>query len=295
VIKLLRSRIHFVFVLVLLISAGCSVAKTRVVLPQNQRLLPAKVAGDAELFQSLQEKSKQIETLKASVLLDVEHGGAKSGVLDRYRETKGIFVVDRPAHIRIQVQVPVVLSNLAILVSDENQYRVWSPLNNTFAVGDVNAPVIPNGTFTDLRPKIFLDGLFVDIRPYLNKPNMKYSVQQEVNDIHSYYVFTFFDVASESPQIQALEKIWIDRADLQVARKQVFGKDGGIETDAEYENYQTSNGIPFPQTITIQRPIEAFKIKMAFQMGTLKLNEKIDRAAFELTRPEGSELVQLTK
>ena len=60
-----------------------------------------------------------------------------------------------------------------------------------------------------------------------------------------------------------------------------------IETDVEYENYQPVPGASMPQTLTIQRPMEEFKVKMTFQMGSVKLNEKLDPALWDLPRPEG--------
>jgi outer membrane lipoprotein-sorting protein len=89
-----------------------------------------------------------------------------------------------------------------------------------------------------------------------------------------------------------LQKVWIDRSDLQVSRKQVFGKDGRLETDVDYQNYQPQGGIPFPEVIVIHRPIEEFTVKMTFQQTTM--NEKLDAKAFDLPRPDGSELLQLS-
>ena len=59
----------------LLAQASC--IKKTTVLPQDLRLLPAKTATRAELFKTLEENSKQIQTLKATVSLDLSRGGAK--------------------------------------------------------------------------------------------------------------------------------------------------------------------------------------------------------------------------
>jgi outer membrane lipoprotein-sorting protein len=276
--------------LLLLVQISC--VKRTIVVPQAQRLLPAKDATRSELFQVLQERSKQIETLNATVAVEFSRGGAKSGVLDEYRQTKGYVFVQRPSLIRVQVQMPIVLTTVAIMVSDGKQYRLSIPVKNQFAIEDVDAPITPKSSLSNLRPQIFLDGLFVDVRPYLNKPTVKNTFEESVVGIHSYYVFSFFDTAG--PEAELLEKIWIDRLDLEVGRKQVFGKDGRIETDVEYENYHhEDHGIPFPEAIVIHRPIEDFTVKMTFQKTTL--NEKLETKVFDLPRPEGSELVQLTK
>jgi len=274
-----------VLLLPLLAQMGC--IKKTTVLPQSQRLLPAKNATRAELLETLETKSKQIETLKATVSLDLSRGGAKSGVLDEYRQTKGYVLVERPAHIRVQVQMPLVLTTVAVMVSDGKEYRLSIPPKNQFAVESVNAPVSPRSSLSNLRPQVFLDGLFVDVRPYAGKPAL---FEEAVVGIHSYYVFSFIDVNGADAQI--LEKIWIDRSDLEVSRKQVFGKDGQLETDVDYQEYHHEAGVPVPKQIVIHRPVEDLTVKMTFQQTTL--NEKLDAKVFDLPRPEGSELLQLS-
>jgi len=280
------SKIQLVILLLLLLQTSC--IKTTTKLPDSQRLLPAKTATRAELLKSLQDLSLNVHTLKGTVSLEVSRGGAKSGVLEQYRQTKGYVAVDRPSHIRIQVQAPILLTTVAIMVSDGQQYRVSLPLENRFAIRGIDEPVSAKSAFKDLRPQIFLEGLFVDTSPYADKPHVASFLEEAVEGIHSFYVFSFVDFGS--PEAQLLEKIWIDRSDLQVGRKQVFGKDGRLDTDVEYQNYKSENGIPTPQLIVIHRPVEDWTVKMTFQQTTL--NEKLDQTLFNLPQPEGSELVQ---
>jgi outer membrane lipoprotein-sorting protein len=285
----LSLKFPFLVLLLLLVLAGC-IKKTTVV-PPSERLLPAKNATRSELLQTLLSMSDQIKTLKATVTLDLARGGAKTGVLDEYRQTKGYVMVERPAHIRVQVQMPLVLTTVAVMVSDGQQYRVSVPIKNQFAVQDVNAPIDPENSLSSLRPQIFLDGLFVDIRRYLDNTGVKSIFEESVVGIHSYYVFSFFDFSGPEPEL--LEKIWIDRAELKVGRKQIFGKDGKVDTDVEYQDYQVDAEIPFPRNIVINRPNEDFTVKMTFQQADL--NETMEAKVFDLPRPEGAELLQLSK
>jgi outer membrane lipoprotein-sorting protein len=287
--NIISSKIHFICLLLLLVTAGC-LKRTRAI-PVDQRLLPAKSAARAELLQGLEEKSKRVQTVKGTITLDLAGGGPKSGVLTEYRQTKAVVAAQRPDHIRIQVQAPIVLTTLATMVSDGIQYKVLIPIKNQFAVGSVNAPLTSDKALNNLRPKIFMDGLFIDVTPYIDKPQFKALFEEAVQGIHSYYVFSFIDVSGR--EVQLLEKIWVDRTDLQVSRKQVFGPEGKIETDVEYSNYLSDGGIPFPQVIVIHRPSEDYTVKLTFMNRTF--NEPIPQEAFNLSRPDGSELVQLTK
>jgi outer membrane lipoprotein-sorting protein len=273
-----------------LVATGC--VKTTTVLPPDQRLLPAKSATRSELLESLMKKGQQIGTLKATINIDASHGGAATGVLDEYRQTKGYVFVDRPVHIRMQIQAPVVSSTVAIMVSDGQEYRVSIPLKNEFAIEDVNAPIDPKNILSSLRPQIILEGLFVDITELAKKPSVKSFIEEEIVGIRSYYIFSFFDTASDEPEL--LQRIWIDRADLEVSRKQVFGKDGRLEQDVEYQDYHNENRVSYPKLITIRRPIEGVTLKITFQQTTL--NDTLDaKLLFDLPRPEGSKLLQLTK
>jgi hypothetical protein len=189
------------------------------------------------------------------------------------------------------VQMPVVLTTVAVMVSDGQQYRLSIPIKNQFAIEDVSAPINPKSSLSNLRPQVFLDGLFVDVMPFLNKASVKALFEEDVVGVHSYYVFSFFETANSEPEL--LEKIWIDRTDLNVSRKQVFGREGRLETDVDYQEYKREDGISYPKVIVIHRPIEDFSVKLILQQTTM--NEKLDGKIFDLPRPDGSELVQLTK
>ena len=279
---------EIVLILLLLFPASC-ISRKRV-LPEEQRLLPAKSATRAELVQDLETRSNSIQTLQGTVSLDLSGGGAKSGVLTEYHQTTGYVVVDRPKQIRFKVVAPIVLSTIVDMVSDGGQYRVSIPVKNQFFVGDVNAPANSKTALVNLRPQHLLDGLFIDVRPYLNKAQVKSVLEEAVQGRRSYYVFSFINIGGSEAQL--MEKLWIDRTDMQVSRKQVFAKEGRLETDVEYLDYQSEGAESFPQTVVIQRPLEEYTVKMTFQKAAF--NQKLADDSFNLERPEGSELVRLT-
>lgn len=284
-------KLRILFLLLLAVQAGCVSVSRRRVLPQEERLLPAKTASREELFHQLEERSNSVKTLQGTIFLDLSGGGAKSGVLTEYHQTTAYVVVNRPRQIRFKVVVPIVLSTIADMVSDGQQVRVSIPLKNQFVVGSANEPLLTKTALANLRPQHLLDGLFVDIRPYTSNPRVKSYLEERVEGRRSYYVFSFIDISGSYAQL--LENLWIDRTDLQISRKQAFSKDGRVETQVEYSNYQTDGESSFPHTVVIQRPIEEYTLKMAFQKATL--NQKLPEDAFSLERPEGSDLVQVAR
>src|SRR5579884_11691 len=151
-----------------LMSSGCIAISRKTKIPTDQQLLPAQSRTRAELLQDLDARSKAISSLTARVLMDVSSGRGKSDVLTEYRQTQGILIVDRPKQVRIRIQVPVVQTTVADMVSDGAQYRVSIPISNKFFVGDATAPPASTNTLLNLRPQHILDALFVDVRPYEN-------------------------------------------------------------------------------------------------------------------------------
>jgi outer membrane lipoprotein-sorting protein len=283
------SKFRIVLLLLLAVQASC-ISRKRV-LSQDERLLPAKNATREELLHQIEERSNSIQTLQGTIFLDLSGGGAKSGVLTEYHQTTAYVVVDRPQQIRFKVVVPIVLSTIADMVSDGRQVRVSIPLKNQFVVGSASEPLVTKTALANLRPQHLLDGMFVDIRPYLKNPRVKALMEESVQGRRSYYVFSFIDISGDYAEL--LEKLWIDRTDMQISRKELFGKDGRVETEVEYSNYQADGENLFPHTIMIQRPVEEYTLKMAFQKATL--NQKLSEDAFNLQRPEGSDLVQVAR
>ena len=280
-------KFRIILALLLAIQTGCISRKH--VVPETQRLLPAQTASRADLLQMLERQSNQIQTLQGTLALDASGGGMKTGVLTEYRQTKGFLLVERPSHIRFKVQAPLALATVFDMVSDGRQYRVSIPVKNKFIIADTRAPTNDKNPLLNLRPQHIVSALFVDIGGYLSNPQVRSALEETTEGRRRFYVFSFINIASRDAELA--EKLWIDRSNLQVARKQMFGSDGKVETDVEYSEYASQGDIPFPQIILIQRPMEDYSLKMTFQKTTV--NEQLAVESFNLERPAGSELVQL--
>jgi outer membrane lipoprotein-sorting protein len=272
--------------LLLFVQAGC--ISTKRVVPAEQRPLPARTVSRTDLLSGLQERSRQIKTLQATVALDASGGALTTGVLTEYRQTKGYILVDRPSHIRIKAQAPLALATVFDMVSDGNQYRVSIPIKNKFIIGNAQTPGKEKNPILNLRPQHIVNALFVDVEPYLTNSQVRSTLEEAIEGRRSYYVFSFINIADSVAQL--VEKLWIDRSDLQVTRKQIFGKDGKMDTDVQYVGYQLQGDVTFPSTIFIQRPIDDYALKMTFQKTSV--NEKLAADAFNLEQPQGAELVQ---
>jgi outer membrane lipoprotein-sorting protein len=281
-------KLRIIIVLLLLGQVGCISVSRRRVVPAAERPLPAKTVSRADLLMGLEEKSKQIRTLQATVALDASGGALTTGVLTEYRQTKGFVVVDRPSHIRIKAQAPLALATVFDMVSDGKQYRVSIPIKNKFIVGNANTPGKEKNPILNLRPQHIVNALFVDVMPYVANSKVRSILEEAVEGRQSYYIFSFINIAEDTAQL--IEKLWIDRGNLEVTRKQIFGVDGKVDTDVQYSEYQLQGDVSFPSVILIQRPTDDYSLKMTFQKTSV--NEKLAADAFILEQPPGAELVQ---
>jgi outer membrane lipoprotein-sorting protein len=271
----------------LLMLSSC-ISRTRVV-PPDQRLLSAESSDREQLLRALERKSTQVQTLQATLALDVSGGGMISDQVRDYRETKGLVVVERPKHIHFKVQAPLVGTTIADMVSDGLEYRVSIPWENKFFVGAEDVPTKHKNPILNLKPKVIVNAMFVDITPYLNKQSITSTIEEAIVGRRRFYVFSFIDISSRPAQL--IEKLWMDRTDeFRVTRKQMFGMDGKVETDVEFSDYEENGDVDFPKGIVIQRPVEDYTIKMTFQKTTI--NDELAAGVFTLERPEGSELVE---
>ncbi len=272
-----------------LLLQGCLSRKR--VIPQDQRLLPAQNMSRADLLKKLDERSRATQKMSATVVLDAAGGALKTGVLTEYRQTRGFLLVERPSRIRVIVQAPLALATIADMVSDGRQYKVSVPIKNKFMVGNADAPPTSDNLLSNLRPNHIMDALFINTVPYQNNAQVRAVLEETTLGQRSFYVVEFVNISAASPEL--LEKVWVDRTDLEIARKQIFKPEGKLEMDVEYSQYQVIDNMPFPLAINIQRPLEDYSLKITFDPQKTTLNGTLAADAFQLAQPSGAELVQL--
>ena len=277
-------------VTLVLLLTGCGVSRTRMV-PSEELPFPVLQASRGELIRNLEEISSSVATLTASVSFTASAGVLTLGAETVYRETRGFLVVERPSRIRMRGEAPLALVTVFDMVSDGEVFQLNVPIQNRVIVGDTSTRATSENAILNLRPQHIMDALFVDVDPYVDSPNVWPVFYEAVDGRRSFYVFEFIDSASDEPQV--IEKLWIDRRDLRVSRKQSFGSDGVRETDVSYDLYQEIEGISFPKRILIERPEEDYSLEINFD--STQLNMPIEEAAFMIPVPPGAELIEIVE
>jgi outer membrane lipoprotein-sorting protein len=267
----------------LILPGGCAVSKKHVVKPVAME--PALSATKAELFSRYNHLASALETLTAGVHMTPTAGSALSGVIEQYHEVNGFILAARPASIRVIGQAPIVAKDIFDMVSDGQTFRIFIPSKNKFIVGPTALQRAANKPIENLRPQHLLDAL---LWPEIPRTAAVLLEQAEAPP-KRYYVLM---VANETSGDWSLSrKIWFDRVDLQVARIQIYGPEGGVLSDVRYGEWQQSDAENYPYEISLARPADEYQLDI--RITQLTLNQPIAADRFRLAQPPGTELVQL--
>jgi outer membrane lipoprotein-sorting protein len=261
-------------------------------LPAKQ-IVVVKEATREELLEKYNGMARGVKSVNATVQLKPVAGSKYSGVIEEYHEVKAFLLAERPAYIRMIGQAPVIGKTVFDMTGDAESFRVSIPSKNKFLVGAISLERNSNKPIENLRPQHLLDALlWTEIR---KEEDVLF---EEFNDERArYYVLT---VLRGGYQKEISRKIWFNRADLEVARLEEFGRKGALLSDVRYSDWEPHTGdqesaVPgiafFPRMIQIDRPHDDYRLD--FEVTKLTLNEDIPADRFKLEQPAGSELVRV--
>jgi len=269
---------------VALAAVGCT-KSTKTKVPAAE-IRPALEATQEELLERYNEQARAVRSLNAAVELNPVAGSTYSGVIEDYRDVRGFILAQQPAHIRVIGQAPVVAKNIFDMVSDGETFRIFIPSKNKFITGPAELERPSKKPIENLRPQHLLDALFwPEIPAGLMVLNEEFEAAPE-----RYYILTEVrGAASSRPEIA--RKVWFDRADLSIARMEIFGARGRLLADIHYADWQPIGDTNYPRTIRIRRPRDDYQLEI--RITKLTLNEAIAAERFKLEQPPGTELVRV--
>src|SRR5215467_1270745 len=285
------------------ISCGCHghTITSHTQIPAAERPV-AKDATREELLTAYNAIARNTKTLNATVELKPTAGSKYSGVIDEYHEVKAFLLAARPAKVRMIGQAPVIGKTVFDMTSDGETFRVSIPTKNKFLVGAVAVEKNSAKPIENLRPQHLLDAL---LWPEIRKEEAV-TLKEFNNEQARYYVLT---VLRGGHQLEVLREIWFDRANLQVARIEMFGPKGALLSDISFADWQpldaaagqgpasgsgpasTPAVASFPRAIRIERPHDDYKLEML--VAKIAVNEEIPADRFKLEQPAGAELVHV--
>ena len=278
---------------VTLLAGGCAASKKHVVPPAEMR--PALEASSAQLIEKYNQQARAVRSLNATVELLPVAGSSYSGVIEEYHNVKGFVLAQKPAHIRMIGQAPVVAKDIFDMVSDGETFRIFIPSKHQFIMGPAAFERPAKKPIENLRPQHLLDALFwpeIDTRQQV--------LFEEFNaDTARYYILT---VLRGMSVLEIVRKVWFDRTDLSVARVQLYGTGGRLVSEVRYADWQPApsggtgpgaagSAAGYPRHIWLGRPHDDYQLEV--RITRLTLNEEIAAERFRLEQPPGTELVRV--
>ena len=270
---------------------GCSASHTTVAKPAGP---PAQLqtATKAELVEQYNTLANSVKSLNLSVTITLTAGSAYTGVIKQYHQVNGFILAQRPTDIRVIGQVPIVGTKIFDMVSDAETFRISMPTEHKFLTGPTKLERPSSKPIENLRPQHLMGAIFWDAIP----PRDPVLIE-EAGDGGRYYVLTAIHRAPQGAaedsgtDWEIAQKVWIDRADLTVVRRQTYDPGGKIGSDVAYSGWDTFGDVHYPRQVGLTRPGNDYKLQIGVTKATF--NETITADRFELKQPEGEELLQV--
>jgi hypothetical protein len=271
------------------LAAGCAASHTTVVKP-SAAPVQLQTAAKKDLIASYNQVAAAVASVNLSVTMTLTAGSAYTGVIKQYHEVSGFILAQKPADIRVIGQAPIVGTKIFDMVSDADTFRISIPSQHKFIMGPTKLERPSAKPIENLRPQHLIGAIF-----WGGIPDRDPVLLEQAGDGGRYYVLTVIHrgggAEDSGTDWEIEQKLWIDRADLSVARRQVYGADGKIGSDITYGGWDTFGAVHYPRQVGLTRPDNDYKLQIGITKATF--NETITADRFELKQPEGEDLVKV--
>jgi outer membrane lipoprotein-sorting protein len=252
-----------------------------------------QTATKPQLIARYNQQAEAVTSLNVTVTMTLTAGSAYTGVIKRYHEVKGFILAQKPSSIRVIGQAPVVGTNIFDMVSDGETFSISIPSQNKFLTGPANLERPSAKPIENLRPQHLTGAIF-----WARIPEKSPVLMEEASEAASrYYILTVVRRAERSGADAAdadweiSQKVWFDRADLSVARRQTYEPGGKPASDVSYSGWDTFGAVRYPRQIALTRPGNDYKLQIGITKASF--NETISADRFILRQPPGAELVNV--
>lgn len=302
----------------LLIISGCSLVHRRV---ETEKLLtPLSNATTPQLIATVNQLVG-VQSIHGLVDIQFEDTSfAASGLAEKYRTVPGSITLQRPGKIYLNIQAPVVASDIVQMTSDGEHFRiailkgdekyrkfvkgtnsaVYAKLDMDGATkpGDKSSETQAVNALSNLRPQHLTDALLLNpIDP--QAPGMLY-VQSEFFEsekdttkgdsnkrvVRGYY-FLEEIVSGGDKGARLSRRFWFDRVGrIRLARMQSFDENGVLANDVTYgplTRFGSEGELLLPAKVSLTRPHDQYKISITYPSPeSLTINHEYPADAFIL-------------
>jgi outer membrane lipoprotein-sorting protein len=276
---------------------GCF-STTRAVL-KTQAPTVYQTASVEQVEQEVSERDAAVKTLKAQVQITATTGGSKEGKVKEYTSFTGYIFVQKPADLRVIMQLPLIGSSALDMVSDGQTFTLKraSSHGTVWMQGTDKVTTPSKNGLENLRPAVFLDSLLVPgVKPeeLVTMTESSRVLQQDLHHktetVEPDYNLTVLK-KTDGNVLHVQRVVRINRVTMLPYQQDIYDDKGEVVTQATYEDYQMHGGQQFPAVITIRRPLDEYSLKI--DVTKLTLNAGFEADQFALTIPEGTTVQKL--
>jgi hypothetical protein len=272
-------------------------------LSHTHKLQQPKLAGVAlnadavQLVEAINHRYDQVNSLTATVEFAASVGGAHKGQETDYTSIPGYILFRKPTMLRVLGLVPVLRTHAFDLASNGENFTLLIPPKSRAIIGS-NAVTKPAANpLENMRPEFFLQAILIhSISPdrivsLTNSSATTVDAKNKQLVETPQYELTVLDPGKEggSPGVvkvfRARQVIKFSRVNLMPTEQDIYNKDGDMATQVLYGPYQTFNGLLYPSTITINRPLEEYRIALTVEKITF--NQPLPDEQFQSKVPAG--------
>jgi hypothetical protein len=271
-------------------------------LSHTHKLQQPKLAGVAlnadavQLVEAINHRYDQVNSLTATVEFAASVGGAHKGKETDYTSIPGYILFRKPRMLRVLGLVPVLRTHAFDLASNGDNFTLLIPPRSRAIIGS-NAVTKPAANpLENMRPEFFLEAILIhNISPdrIVSLTNSSATTVDTKNkqllETPQYELTVLNPGKGGAPGVvkvfQAHRVIKFSRVNLMATEQDIYNKDGDMETQVLYGPYQTFNGMLYPSTITIDRPLEEYRIALTVEKITF--NQPLPDEQFESKVPAG--------
>jgi outer membrane lipoprotein-sorting protein len=281
--------------LVMVMTAGLTgcLSTTRAVL-KTQAPDVFRTESVEQVEKEVSDRDAAVKTLNAQVLVIATTGGSKEGKVKEYTSFKGYIFVQKPADLRVILQLPLIGSSALDMVSDGETFTLKraSSHGNVWMQGSDKVTKPSKNGLENLRPAVFLDSLLVPgVKPdeFVTLTESTRVIQSDGRrkDAISEPDYDLHVLKTKSRNVLQVERVvHISRITMLPFQQDIYDDSGQVVTQATYEGYQNYGGQQFPSVITIRRPADEYSLKI--DVTKLVLNATFEADQFELKIPAGT-------
>ena len=290
-----RSRLRLALLSLLLLPAtGCLFHSRKVprIVPQANLLN----ATPQQLIARIDEESRQIQTLNATVDIIASVGGSSKGKITEYQEIRGYILARQPEMLRMVGLFPIVRNRAFDMVSNGHSFKLWIPAKNKFIIGSNSVQKLSKQPLENLRPQQIYDAVLLQpVEPNSEiavvENSSEYSTDPKTHQVTQTADYVVDIIHHASTGWMLSRKVFFSRIDLQPHRQLLYDARGYIASDIKYDDFRTVEGVSFPFHINIWRPQEEYSVTLTFV--SVKFNQPLKDEQFALAQPPGAQVVSL--